>query len=188
MSVYCGQKITVTVFGQSHGPAIGAVVDGLPAGFRIDTEKLAAFMARRAPGQGAHTTARRETDRVEFSVRRYGRNLKRRAALRRHTEYGRPLLRLRSDQKHPAPGARGLYRPREITALPGTAPAAGSFRAGSPRRSALRAQSACSFWKRRVCASARISNASGISAMSGSIPRMSPPQISARLNYRPYHH
>ncbi len=66
MSVYCGQKITVTVFGQSHGPAIGAVVDGLPAGFRIDTEKLAAFMARRAPGQGAHTTARRETDRVEF--------------------------------------------------------------------------------------------------------------------------
>ncbi len=66
MSVYTGKKIRLTIFGQSHAKAVGVVIDGLPAGFKLDTEKLEAFMARRAPGQGAHTTARKEADRVEF--------------------------------------------------------------------------------------------------------------------------
>lgn len=61
-----GKKLTVQVFGQSHAEAVGAVIDGLPAGIRVDQEALSAFMRRRAPGQGAHTTARRETDRPEF--------------------------------------------------------------------------------------------------------------------------
>ncbi len=61
-----GQKLTLQVFGQSHGEAVGAVLDGFPAGIRIDAEKLAAFMGRRAPGQGTHTTARREKDAPEF--------------------------------------------------------------------------------------------------------------------------
>jgi len=61
-----GKKLTVSVWGQSHADAIGAVMDGFPAGFRVDREALAAFMARRAPGQGAFTTARSEKDRVEF--------------------------------------------------------------------------------------------------------------------------
>lgn len=61
-----GKKLTVSVFGQSHAEAIGAVADGFPAGFRADREALAAFMARRAPGQGAFTTARKEKDEVEF--------------------------------------------------------------------------------------------------------------------------
>lgn len=64
--IYEGKKLRVSVFGQSHAPAIGAVIDGLPAGFRIDREKLEAFLSRRAPGQGTHTTARRETDKPEF--------------------------------------------------------------------------------------------------------------------------
>ena len=61
-----GKKVAVSVYGQSHAEAIGAVVDGFPAGFRVDADALAAFMARRAPGQGAFTTARKEKDAVEF--------------------------------------------------------------------------------------------------------------------------
>lgn len=57
-----GEKLKVTVFGQSHGPAIGAVVEGFPAGVRIDEGALAAFMARRAPGKNAWSTQRREGD------------------------------------------------------------------------------------------------------------------------------
>ncbi len=54
----------VSIFGESHGAAIGVVVDGLPAGEAVDLDALARFMARRAPGQGAHTTSRREADAV----------------------------------------------------------------------------------------------------------------------------
>lgn len=57
-----GNKLKVTVFGQSHAPAIGCVVEGLPAGFAPDMERLAAFMARRAPGQNAWSTNRKESD------------------------------------------------------------------------------------------------------------------------------
>lgn len=60
-----GNRIRVTLFGQSHSAAMGAVIDGLPAGFPIDTQGLAAFMARRAPG-GTYSTKRREADAVEF--------------------------------------------------------------------------------------------------------------------------
>lgn len=61
-----GDRIKVSVFGQSHSEAIGVVIDGLPAGISIDMDELLAFMARRAPGQGRHTTSRREADRPEF--------------------------------------------------------------------------------------------------------------------------
>ena len=50
-SILTGKNIQVSVFGQSHSKAIGAVIDGLPAGFAVDTEKVNAFMARRAPGR-----------------------------------------------------------------------------------------------------------------------------------------
>ncbi|MEA4823391.1 MAG: chorismate synthase [Clostridiaceae bacterium] len=60
-----GNRIRVTLFGQSHSAAMGAVIDGLPAGFPVDTVGLAAFMARRAPG-GEFATKRREADEVEF--------------------------------------------------------------------------------------------------------------------------
>lgn len=57
-----GNKLKVTVFGQSHAPAIGCVVEGLPAGFAPDMEQLGAFMARRAPGRNAWSTNRQEGD------------------------------------------------------------------------------------------------------------------------------
>lgn len=60
-----GNKLKVTVFGQSHAPAIGCVIDGLPAGFAPDMERVAAFMARRAPGQNAWSTPRKESDTPE---------------------------------------------------------------------------------------------------------------------------
>ncbi len=66
MSSVFGNKLKVSIFGQSHGEAIGVVIDGFPAGFRVDREALRAFMARRAPGQAAFATARAEADEVEF--------------------------------------------------------------------------------------------------------------------------
>ena len=61
-----GNKLKVTVFGQSHAPAIGCVIDGLPAGFAPDMDRVAAFMARRAPGQNAWSTPRKESDAPEI--------------------------------------------------------------------------------------------------------------------------
>lgn len=66
MSSTFGKHIEVSVFGASHGTAIGAVVDGLPAGIHIDLDKLQDFMKRRAPGQNALTTQRKEADIPEF--------------------------------------------------------------------------------------------------------------------------
>ncbi len=61
-----GNKLRISIFGQSHSEAIGVVIDGLPAGIKIDMEKLSAFLSRRAPGKGEHTTARREADLPRF--------------------------------------------------------------------------------------------------------------------------
>ncbi len=61
-----GENIKITIFGQSHSPAIGVTVDGLPAGISIDREKLGEFMARRAPGRDKFSTARKEADEVQF--------------------------------------------------------------------------------------------------------------------------
>ena len=61
-----GKKLRISVFGQSHAPAVGAVMEGIPAGMRIDMDRLQSFLARRAPGQGRFTTARKETDMPEF--------------------------------------------------------------------------------------------------------------------------
>lgn len=62
MSSDFGKKVKITIFGQSHSEAIGVVMDGLPAGEVIDLERVQAFLQRRAPGQAAYTTARKEAD------------------------------------------------------------------------------------------------------------------------------
>jgi chorismate synthase len=66
MSSIYGNNLKVSIFGQSHSPAIGVCIDGLPAGFKIDLTELGAFLKRRAPGQNAHSTTRKETDEPEF--------------------------------------------------------------------------------------------------------------------------
>ena len=66
MSSEFGHLLKVSVFGQSHGKAIGVVVDGLPAGEAIDLEELNAFLARRKPGKSPLSTARKESDAPVF--------------------------------------------------------------------------------------------------------------------------
>ncbi len=66
MSSEFGNRLHVSIFGQSHGKAIGVVADGLPAGERVDLEELARFLDRRRPGQNALSTSRQETDVPEF--------------------------------------------------------------------------------------------------------------------------
>lgn len=64
-SIYRGH-LTVTIFGQSHAPAIGVTIDGLPAGHAIDLDALQAFLDRRAPGQNDWSTPRKEADSPEI--------------------------------------------------------------------------------------------------------------------------
>ena len=54
------------IFGESHGPAIGVVLEGVPAGLALDLDFIRAELARRAPGQSAMTTARKEKDEPEI--------------------------------------------------------------------------------------------------------------------------
>ncbi|GAB4400855.1 MAG: chorismate synthase [Microscillaceae bacterium] len=61
-----GQLFKISTFGESHGPAIGVVIDGCPAGLAIDPDFLQSEMARRRPGQSAIVTQRDEEDQVEI--------------------------------------------------------------------------------------------------------------------------
>ena len=61
-----GRLLRLTTFGESHGVAIGGVLDGFPAGVVIDESFIKSEMARRRPGQSAITTARNEQDEVEI--------------------------------------------------------------------------------------------------------------------------
>ena len=65
-----GKLLTVTTFGESHGPAIGCVVDGCPPGLEIAPEEFRHDLERRATGKSRHTSARREADEVERAVHR----------------------------------------------------------------------------------------------------------------------
>ena len=61
-----GNIFTLTTFGESHGPAVGGVVDGMPAGIAVDMDFIQQELNRRRPGQSALTTSRNESDRVEL--------------------------------------------------------------------------------------------------------------------------
>lgn len=66
MSSTYGESLKLSIFGQSHGAAIGMTLDGIPAGLPVDTEVLQQFLNRRAPGQNNWSTPRKEEDRPEF--------------------------------------------------------------------------------------------------------------------------
>lgn len=66
MSCSFGERIKITIFGQSHSEAMGVVIDGLPAGFELNFEKIQNFLNRRAPGRNAMSTSRKEAD--KFSI------------------------------------------------------------------------------------------------------------------------
>ena len=61
-----GNIFRLTSFGESHGPAIGGVIDGCPAGIELDFERIQQELNRRRPGQSRLTTARKESDEVQF--------------------------------------------------------------------------------------------------------------------------
>ena len=61
-----GKLFTVTTFGESHGPALGCVVDGCPPGLELDAADLQADLDRRKPGKSRYTTQRRELDQIEI--------------------------------------------------------------------------------------------------------------------------
>ena len=66
MSSTYGENLKLSIFGQSHGPAIGMTLDGIPAGLPVDADALQAFLNRRAPGQNDWSTPRKEEDKPEF--------------------------------------------------------------------------------------------------------------------------
>ncbi|MEG8128864.1 chorismate synthase, partial [Xanthomonas hortorum pv. gardneri] len=61
-----GRLLTVSTFGESHGPAIGCVIDGCPPGLEIAPEEFPHDLQRRASGKSRHTSARREADEIEI--------------------------------------------------------------------------------------------------------------------------
>ena len=66
MSSTYGEMIRLSIFGESHGAAIGMTLDGVPAGLPVDLDKLQEFLNRRAPGHNDWSTPRKEADRPEF--------------------------------------------------------------------------------------------------------------------------
>lgn len=66
MSSTYGNILKLSIFGQSHGAAIGMTMDGIPAGLPVDTDALQTFLNRRAPGQNDQSTTRKEADTPEF--------------------------------------------------------------------------------------------------------------------------
>ena len=66
MSSTYGENLKLSIFGQSHGAAIGMTLDGIPAGLPVNLQILQQFLNRRAPGQNSWSTSRREEDTPEF--------------------------------------------------------------------------------------------------------------------------
>ena len=62
MSSAFGNRLKVQIFGQSHSKGLGVVMDGIPAGMKIDLEEVQRFLDRRAGGKNAYSTARKEAD------------------------------------------------------------------------------------------------------------------------------
>ena len=66
MSSTYGDSLKLTIFGQSHGNAIGMTLDSIPAGLPVNMDALQSFLNRRAPGQNDFSTPRKEADAPEF--------------------------------------------------------------------------------------------------------------------------
>lgn len=66
MSSTYGENLRLSIFGQSHGAAIGMTLDGIPAGLKVDLNELQTFLNRRAPGNNDYSTPRKEDDQPEI--------------------------------------------------------------------------------------------------------------------------
>ena len=61
-----GKKLTITTFGESHGKALGCILDGVPAGLKIDEDFIQSELDRRKPGKSKLETSRKEDDKFEI--------------------------------------------------------------------------------------------------------------------------
>ena len=98
-----GKLFRLTTFGESHGPCIGGVIDGCPAGLRVDCDEVAHQLARRRGGAIEGSTARRESDRVDFV-----------SGLMDEVTTGTPLAFLIPNEQHRSSDydrLRDVYRP-----------------------------------------------------------------------------
>lgn len=103
MSNSIGTLLKITLFGESHGPAVGVVLDGFPAGFAPDFDALQAFLDRRAPGRSELSTPRPESDQPEFLSGFY-----------RGRTNGAPItavIRNRNAHSEAYDGLNGFFRP-----------------------------------------------------------------------------
>jgi chorismate synthase len=66
MGSFFGKYVSVSTFGESHGPAVGATIEGIPAGVSVPTERIQRELDRRRPGTSAFVSARKESDEVEI--------------------------------------------------------------------------------------------------------------------------
>ena len=66
MSSIWGNNIKISIFGESHGKAVGVTIDNLPSGLKLDMEKVDALMQERAPGRTPWSTPRKEADKVDI--------------------------------------------------------------------------------------------------------------------------
>ena len=64
-----GHLFRITTFGESHGPALGCVIDGCPPGIEMSEADIQPFLDKRRPGQSKYTTQRREADQVRIICR-----------------------------------------------------------------------------------------------------------------------
>lgn len=99
MSGIWGKNIRISIFGESHGPAIGITIDGLPPGFEIDLDEVRREMRRRAPGKSELSTQRSEKDEFEilsgyFNDRTTGTPLA--AIIRNRDEHSKDYLEIKS--------------------------------------------------------------------------------------------
>lgn len=76
-----------TIFGESHGPAIGVVLEQVPAGIELDQQEIAREMARRAPGNSPLSTARKEADIPNILSGVFQGKINRGSPVRRNREY-----------------------------------------------------------------------------------------------------
>lgn len=90
-----GKQATLTLFGESHGRAIGCVLDGLPSGEAIELEQVHLEMARRAPGRNQLSTARKEGDAFEIESGYFNGYTTGTPLCATHLQHRSPLSRLR---------------------------------------------------------------------------------------------
>ena len=114
MSSEFGKILRIGVFGQSHGEAVGVLVDGLPAGEAVDLEELGAFLDRRRPGKGPLSTARQEADLPVFL-----------SGLEGGVTCGAPLCAMIRNADQRSRDYRGLQDPATRTTPPPSSGAAG---------------------------------------------------------------